>query len=179
MRRYGSAERFLDLFGLVRELVPDIEIRTSFLLGYPGETEAHVEELAEFVRRARPEKLALFSYSQEEGTPGYGDGDPIAQALKADRVNQIRAVHLEVLREIHLERMNRHYRCMVDQVEADGSLVVRRAQDAPEVDEVVFLEAAESNRGSENGLKPGDLLDVEITGFYEYDMSGRRVGSGV
>jgi ribosomal protein S12 methylthiotransferase len=195
MRRFGSYERFRDLFGLVRALIPDLEIRTSFLVGYPGETGADVELLQEFIAEVRPEKLALFTYSPEEGTPGYAKGDPIPAAEKARRVNQVRQVHLELLREIHRERTGRRYRCMVDSVDPrGGQLVARRAQDAPEVDEVIFVERRPADRSGdaatrsapgpgpaektpELALAPGDLLDVEINGFYEYDMTGEIVAA--
>ncbi|MCR9143326.1 MAG: radical SAM protein [bacterium] len=181
MRRYGDAEKFLKLFAKIRGLVPNVEIRTSLLLGYPGETEADIEAVLRFITEARPEKLALFSYSPEEGTPGYAAGDPIDAETKAGRINEVRLAHLDVLRELHRERVGRRVRCMVDQIEpGSGRIVARRAQDAPEVDEVVFVEteAAEvATAPAENELQVGDLLDVELTGFYEYDMTGTRIGS--
>ena len=181
MRRFGDYQKFVELFATMRSLVPEVEIRTSLLLGYPGETESDVELVFEFLETARPEKLALFSYSPEEGTPGYELGDPIDADTKADRVNRVREAHLGVLGRLHRERVGRRYRCMVDQVDArTGAIVARRAQDAPDVDEVVFVDANPSGAGgAENQLAPGDLLDVELTGFYEYDMTGQRVGSSM
>ncbi|MEQ9364713.1 MAG: radical SAM protein [Leptospirales bacterium] len=177
MRRYGDYEKFSALFAKIRALVPDVEIRTSLLLGYPGETEADIEQVLEFIASARPEKLALFSYSPEEGTPGYSAGDPIDAETKAGRINEVRLAHLEVLRGLHRERVGRRVRCMVDQLEpGTGRIVARRAQDAPEVDEVVFVDPP-AGGAPENELRVGDLLDVELTGFYEYDMTGTRIGS--
>ncbi len=175
MRRYGDFEKFSALFSKIRGLVPEVEIRTSLLLGYPGEDEADLEQVLEFIEQVRPEKLALFSYSPEEGTPGFDLGDPIPAATKAARINEVRLAHLDVLRGLHRERVGRRVRCMVDQIESDGRIVARRAQDAPEVDEAVFVEPG--NSASENAPRIGDLLDVELTGFYEYDMTGKRVGS--
>lgn len=179
MRRYGDFPKFVELFAKIRSLVPDVEIRTSLLLGYPGETEADIEQVLEFVRTVRPEKLALFSYSPEEGTPGFTAGDPIDAETKAERINEVRQSHLDVLRALHRERVGRQVRCMVDQVDArTGQIVARRAQDAPEVDEVVFVEPP-ADRRAENDPQAGDLVDVELTGFYEYDMTGLRVGSSM
>ncbi len=175
MRRYGDADRFADLFGLARELFPDLEIRTSFLLGFPGEVQEDVDALIDFIHRVRPEKLALFAYSQEEGTPGFDLGDPVSAADKADRVNAVRQEHLDVLKDLHVSRRGQRYRCLVDG--ADGvNWILRRPQDAPEVDEVVFVERADAGISE---VRPGELLDVEITGFYEYDMTGRIAGERV
>lgn len=166
MRRYGDFDRFVDFFALARELRPGLEIRTSFLLGFPGETPADVDELLRFVDRVRPEKLALFAYSPEEDTPGAAMTDRPAEEETGARLNLVRDAHLKVLREIQLERVGRRYDCMVDEVSAEG-VTARRAQDAPEVDEVVFLPPS--------AARPGDIFKVEITGFMEYDMTGIAV----
>ncbi len=165
MRRARDADRYADLFALARELFPGLEIRSSFLVGFPGETEADVLALVEFLKRTRLEKLAVFTYSPEEGAPGFSLGDPIPEEEKARRANFVRREHLGLLKELHRERVGRSYRCMVDRSDTK-EVVARRAQDAPEADESIFLRA-------DAALRPGDLIDVEIDGFFEYDMSGR------
>lgn len=167
MRRYGSYERFSDLFQMARSLFPGLEIRTSFLIGFPGEEDEDVDLLARFVQEARPEKLALFSYSLEEETPGFALGDAIPDTVKAERINRVRNAHLALLKELHRERVGRVYQCIVDEITPEHVLA-RRAQDAPEIDEAVFLP-----RTTE--CQAGDILTVEISGFYEYDMSGRAL----
>lgn len=175
MRRYGDADRFADLFALARELFPDLEIRTSFLLGFPGEEPEDIDALITFLHRVKPEKLALFAYSIEEDTPGFALGDPVPAAEKAARVNAVREEHLQILKDLHVSRRGRQYRCLVDG--GDGTnWILRRPQDAPEVDEVVFVERAQDGNSE---FRPGELLDVEITGFYEYDMTGRIAGKRV
>ena len=169
MRRFGDYERFRDLFALARELRPETEIRTSFLLGYPGETSADVDRVLRFVEEVRPEKVALFGYSPEEGTPGADLDGELDEDEINERLNLVRDAHLSVLREIHRSRVGRIFDCMVDEVTPD-MVTARRAQDAPEVDEVVFLAPVP-------GLvrRPGDIFPVEITGFMEYDMTGIAV----
>ncbi|MCP5484069.1 MAG: MiaB/RimO family radical SAM methylthiotransferase [Spirochaetales bacterium] len=169
MRRSGSYAQFVDLFGSVRSLRPELEVRTSLLLGFPGEEDSDVATVIDFVREVRPEKLALFAYSQEEDTPGFARGDPIPREEKAARLNAVREAHLEVLHELHLERVGRQFQAMIES--SEGAPIVRRAQDAPEVDELVYLDAAAP------GLKAGEVCTVEITGFFEYDMTGRIVES--
>ena len=183
MRRAGSHESFRDLFALARERIKDVEIRTTFLLGFPGETPADVDLLLKFMNETRPEKLALFTYSPEEGTPGFDLEATVSEREAAERFNLVRDEHLRILGEIHAERMDRVYPCMIDEVKGDG-VVGRRPQDAPEADEVVFIEGFDGQAASDrptfaapaprvNGkeVKPGDILDVRITGFFEYDMS--------
>ncbi len=168
MRRYGDYERFRDFFALARELRPGLEIRTSFLLGFPGETPADVDLVLRFIEETRPEKLALFAYSPEEGTPGADLAQTVTETEAVRRVNLVRETHLRVLREIQRSRVGQVYSCMVDEVGPDG-VTARRAQDAPEVDEVVFLPP-------DTDRSPGDIFLVEITGFMEYDMTGLPVG---
>lgn len=171
MNRYGDGIYFKELFAMARQLFPKLEIRSSFLLGYPGETSADIDMLHRFIEDTRIEKLALFSYSPEEGTTGFDLDRPDTEITK-DYINEVRQTHLKVLSEIHLERVGQVYECMVDEVHGK-ELFVRRPQDAPEVDENVVI-SFEYKRGIKLP-KPGDIMKVEITGFFEYDMEGRRV----
>ncbi|MCB1190719.1 MAG: 30S ribosomal protein S12 methylthiotransferase RimO [Leptospiraceae bacterium] len=163
MNRTGSYTFFKDLFLKARE-IPGLEIRTSFILGYPGETSKDVDEIIRFVTDLKPEKLALFSFSPQEGTVAYNLKDVISDKEIAKRVNLVRNVHLELLKEIHQKRIGKIYNCIVDEI-SEGTIIARRFQDAPEIDEVVYLE-------SDLALKPGDIGSVKIESFSEYDMDG-------
>lgn len=170
MKRPGDAAAFRDLFAMARSLFPGLEVRTSFLLGFPGETADDVDMLHRFIEETRLEKLALFAYSPEEGTAGFGLAGAPGARETARRINELRETHLAVLKEIHMERVGRVYRCMVDEVRPK-EIQLRRPQDAPEIDENVIVPYL-YRRGM--GLpSAGDLVDVEITGFFEYDMEGR------
>lgn len=174
MKRAGDASYYKDLFSLARQLFPGMEIRTSFLLGFPGETAADVEALHRFVEETRIEKLALFAYSPEEGTSGYTLENRPDPDETTERINELRQTHLNVLSEIHLQRVGQIYRCMVDELHPN-EIVCRRPQDAPEIDETVVIPFQ-----FKKGMKlpaAGDLIDVEITGFFEYDMEGRLAGA--
>ncbi len=173
MKRAGNAAYFKDLFAMARELFPGLEIRTSFLVGFPGETAADVDELHRFIEDTGLEKLALFAYSPEEGTAAFASG-AVDPAETNERINELRQTHLNVLKEIHLQRVGQRYQCMVDAIHPT-EIVCRRPQDAPEIDETVLIPFQ-----YEKGMKlpaPGDLIEVEITGFYEYDMEGRLAGA--
>jgi len=164
MNRAGSYESFQDLFSYARAEIPGLEIRTSILVGFPGETEDDIEVCARFIQETKPEKLALFSYSPEEGTSAFALKSSVSSREAARRVNFLREEHLKVLSEIHRARVGKTYRCLVDEIQGD-SILARRFQDAPEVDEAVFLP-------KDLKVKAGDILDVEITSFFEYDMTG-------
>ncbi|MCB1306064.1 MAG: MiaB/RimO family radical SAM methylthiotransferase [Leptospiraceae bacterium] len=172
MNRAGDRQSFRDLFQLAREKVPGLEIRTSLLLGFPGEKSEDIDEVHAFLDDCRPEKLALFAYSPEEGTSGFSLPGMPAEENITDRINDVRQHHLSILKDIHLARQDQIFECMVDEISEDG-MVVRRKQDAPEVDEVIHIDLETQN--SDAGLEPGDLVKVKVTGFFEYDMAGELV----
>ncbi len=166
MNRSGSYSFFKDLFSKARELKPNLEIRTSFILGFPGETMDDVEEILRFIQDVKPEKVNLFPYSPQDGTKGFElPGKPKDKEI-ARRVNLVRDTYLETLKDIHQSRIGKIYDAVVDEITEDGA-VVRRFQDAPEIDEVVFTEA--------KGLKVGDFGKVKIDSFFELDMAGTWV----
>ncbi|MCB1175414.1 MAG: MiaB/RimO family radical SAM methylthiotransferase [Leptospiraceae bacterium] len=173
MKRYGSMEFFTDFFGEIRSLYDQLEIRTALLCGFPTEGPAEVDAALQFIETVRPEKLALFSYSAEEGTAAWGLADPVPADEKACRVNLLRAAHLQVLQELHLQRLGRRYNCMIDKIDSDSTLTARRPQDAPDIDEQVFVELDPAAR--RHHWQPGQIVPLEINGFFEYDMSGRLV----
>ncbi|HBS07140.1 MAG TPA: 30S ribosomal protein S12 methylthiotransferase RimO [Leptospiraceae bacterium] len=176
MNRAGNRKQFAELFGLAREKIPGLEIRTSLLLGFPGEDSRDIDEVHAFLDECRPEKLALFAYSPEEGTTGFNLPGMPEPGRTTDIINEVGDHHLTLLKDIHLSRQGQIYECMVDEISEDG-MVVRRKQDAPEVDEVIHIDLdSESPADSYN---VGDLVSVKVTGFYEYDMSGELMASGM
>ncbi|PJZ70366.1 30S ribosomal protein S12 methylthiotransferase RimO [Leptospira perolatii] len=166
MNRSGNYSAFRDLYKFAREVRPDLEIRTSFILGFPGETPDDVDLILKFIEETRPEKVNLFSYSPQDGTKGAELKQTVSEKEKAKRINLVRDSHLKILQEIHESRIGKTYPAIVDAIE-EGTAVVRRLQDAPEIDEVVYVE--------DPSLKPGMIGKVQIESFYEYDMIGTWV----
>ncbi len=162
MNRTGSLSFFKDLFKKARE-IENLEIRTSIIIGYPGETSEDIDQILEFIEDIKPEKLALFSFSPQDGTKAGLMTETVSEIEKASRINLIRDFHLEKLKDIHLSRIDKEYPAIVDEVNKNEA-IVRRFQDAPEIDEVVFCDP--------NKLKVGQLGKVRITSFAEYDMEG-------
>ncbi len=163
MNRTGEYSYFKSLFEKARAVKPGLEIRTSFILGFPGETAADVDEIIRFIQEVKPEKVNLFPYSPQEGTKGFDLPGKLKDKEISKRVNLVRDVYLETLKEIHQSRIGKVYDAIVDEVIEDGSMV-RRLQDAPEIDEVVFVEDA--------NLKVGQTGKVRVDSFYELDMTG-------
>jgi ribosomal protein S12 methylthiotransferase len=162
MNRSGNLSFFKDLFFKART-VKDLEIRTSIIIGYPGETSEDIDQVLEFIDTVKPEKLALFSFSPQEGTKAFTLSETVQESEKAHRINLIRDLHLKKLEEAHLIRIGKEYDAIVDEV-TKKEAIVRRFQDAPEIDEVVFC--------SPENLKQGMIGKVRITSFSEYDMEG-------
>lgn len=167
MNRTGNYGFYKELFWKARE-ISDLEIRTSFILGYPGETASDVDEILKFIEEVKPEKLALFPFSPQEGTLANDLKNTIAEEEIAHRVNLVREHHLESLKGIHQNRIGKTYRCIVDEV-LDDVILARRFQDAPEIDEIVYIK-------NEDNLKVGDLGFARIESFSEYDMDGVWIG---
>jgi len=169
MNRSGDFEFFKDLYNKAREVMPGLEIRTSFIMGFPGEKAEDVDMVLRFLEEVKPEKVNLFPYSPQEGTKGLGMKRKPADREIARRVNLVRELHLTNLETIHQERLGKTYAAIVDEKAEDGIWVVRRFQDAPEIDEIVFVES--------DSLKVGDIGKVLIDSYQEYDMTGSWVES--
>ncbi|MCX7999078.1 MAG: MiaB/RimO family radical SAM methylthiotransferase, partial [Leptospiraceae bacterium] len=162
MNRFGNKNFFIDLFSKARQR-KDLEIRTSIIMGYPGETAQDVDEVIQFILELKPEKLALFGFSPQEGTRAYSLAEQLDEKEIAHRVNLVREVHLEVLKEIHISRVGNIYPAIVDEVRKNET-IVRRFQDAPEMDELVYVKNP--------NLTVGQIGKVQIENFSEYDMDG-------
>jgi ribosomal protein S12 methylthiotransferase len=153
----------------VRELVPGVAVRTTFMVGFPGETEREFEELLEFVREARFEHLGAFAYSREKGTPAARLEGQIPHRVKKERLHRLMALQQEIVREANERMLGRRTEVMVDERLEEGTFAFRgrTAGDAPEVDGTVYL--------SGNGVAPGDIVPVLVTGMMEYDLAGEIV----
>ncbi|MCK6379767.1 MAG: MiaB/RimO family radical SAM methylthiotransferase [Leptospiraceae bacterium] len=162
MNRTGSYSFYKNLFLKARQK-SGLEIRTSIILGFPGETTEDVDLVLKFIEEVKPEKLALFSFSPEEDTPAYNLPRNISGKEVSHRVNLVRDFHLEILKKIHQERIGKIFDAIVSEKE-DENFLVRRFQDAPEIDEIVFVDKKD--------LKLGQIGKVRIDSFSEYDMEG-------
>ena len=172
-RILSSMQRGIDREGTLRLLdtfrckLPDAAIRTTLIVGYPGETEQEFEELKEFVRTARFDRMGCFAYSPEEGTPAEPLGDPVPEEEKQRRVSELMAVQEQISLEKNQTRVGKVYRCLIDRCEG-SHLVARTEYDSPEVDDEVLIDI-ETAKGCP---MPGDFVDVRITQAMENDLIG-------
>ncbi len=171
MQRGIDREGTLQLLAKFRQRLPDAAIRTTLIVGYPGETDEDFEELKEFVRQARFDRMGCFAYSPEEGTPAEHLGDPVPQEEKERRVSELMAVQEEVSLEKNEARVGRTFRCLVDRIEED-CIVARTEYDSPEVDDEVIIPTNTLTHSRIHALSPGDFVNVRITSAMENDLFG-------
>jgi ribosomal protein S12 methylthiotransferase len=172
MRRGLDGKRALALIEKVRKRLPDVALRTSLIVGFPGEGRSEFESLKAFVRTARFDHLGVFSYSPEEGTHSFRAGDPIPEGVKIDRQEEIMQIQAEISSATNRKYLNRWVDVIVEnQSQAGGKETFGRAQfQAPEVDGVVHLRDCTRVPGR---LKP--LEKVEIVAADVYDLYGKIV----
>ena len=167
-RRHTKAEA-MKLIGRLRGAIPDLALRTTLLVGYPGETEADFTELLDFVREVRFDRLGVFAYSEEEGTYSACElHDDIPEDLKQERVERIMALQNGISLENNRRRVGRTERVLIDS--RQGDFYVGRTQyDSPEVDQEILIPA------DERRLLRGHFYDVRITSAADYDLYGTVV----
>ncbi|KAF1715045.1 30S ribosomal protein S12 methylthiotransferase RimO [Pseudoxanthomonas sangjuensis] len=166
MKRPGAIDRTRERIARWREICPDIAIRSTFIVGFPGETAAEFEELLDFLREVRLDRVGAFAYSPVDGASANALPDPVPEEVKQERLARFMEVQAEISAEKLEAKIGSVQRCLVDLIE-DGIAVARSKADAPEIDGLVHIQ-----NGGELGLKPGDFVDVEITDSDEHDLFG-------
>lgn len=169
MRRNVTKTDTLRLIGQFRREVPGIHLRTTLMVGHPGETEEDFEELKAFVREARFERMGAFAYSEEEGTFAADEyEDSIPEEVKQARLDELMEIQQEISAEISAAKIGRTLRVVIDRREGDY-FIGRTEFDSPEVDPEVLIDALE------NTLETGSFYFVKITGADDFDLYGTPV----
>ncbi len=161
MRRETSSEHIETLVARIRAGIPGISIRTTFIVGFPGETEEEFEYLLDFIRRTRFERLGVFCYSQEEGSRAAKMEGQLPQKVKAARYKKAMKLQQRIAREVSAAQVGRTIRALVDH-----PLIARGAADAPDIDGRILLSAP---------APVGEFIDVRITGTQVYDLTAVAV----
>jgi ribosomal protein S12 methylthiotransferase len=170
MRRQITRAETEQLIAAAREQVPGLTLRTTLLVGYPGETEEEFEELCDFVRKNRFDRLGVFQYSHEEGTRAYDVEDDVPEEVKAERANRIMEIQQEISFEKNQEWIGRTVPVLFDRKE--GEFFVGRTEgDSPEVDNEVLIPA------DKYFTRIGDFAQIRITDATEYDLFGEVVSN--
>lgn len=170
MNRYDTKEEVETLLAKLRKRIPGIVIRTTFIVGFPGETDADFEELKEFVEQQRFENAGVFAYSQEEGTVAGAMPNQIPDEIKQERYHELMALQAQISEEIHKDTEGQTLEVLVEGIEEDGSGLHygRSYREAPDIDGLVFIE----NPGD---IKPGCFVKVNILQGFTYESVGERI----
>jgi ribosomal protein S12 methylthiotransferase len=164
MKRNIDGAKTQDLIKKLRTKLPDIAIRTTLIVGYPGETKTKFEALKKFVAENKFERLGVFTYSPEENTTAYLLKDAISAKLKEERLAEIMELQQQISAEINKARIGKTYKTIIDRKEGDF-WVGRTEFDSPEVDNEVLITSAKK-------LNIGDFYQIEITNAEDYDLYG-------
>ena len=170
MRRGITREKTEALIHKIREMVPGIALRTTLIVGHPGETERDFEQLTEFVQQSRFERLGIFTYSHEENTHSFTKPDNIPEPVKQERGNHVMELQEKISLEINREKVGKTLKVLIDRVEG-GNFIGRTEYDSPEVDNEVIINA------SHNYLRIGDFAAIKINDATEFDLYGVPVSA--
>lgn len=170
MNRYDTREEVETLLAKLRKRIPGIVIRTTFIVGFPGETDADFEKLKEFVEQQRFENAGVFAYSQEEGTVAGAMPNQIPDEIKQERYHELMALQAQISEENHKDTEGQTLEVLVEGIEEDGSGLHygRSYREAPDIDGLVFIE----NPGD---IKPGCFVKVNILQGFTYESVGERI----
>ena len=168
MKRGTTQEKTTKLLNKFREAVPEMAIRTTLIVGYPGETEEDFQALKDFVKAMRFDRLGCFTYSHEENTTAYELTDDVPEEVKLQRANEIMELQSQISWELNQEKVGKTFRCLIDRKE--GNYFVGRTEyDSPDVDNEVLIDA------KKHYVKIGDFTDVKIIEAADYDLYGEPI----
>ena len=169
MNRKMTRQEVVEVLDNIRREIPNAVIRTQFIVGFPGESEEMYQELVEFVREQRFDRVGCFTYSPQEGTAGFKMPDQIDEDTKQRRFHQLMEMQMEISREKHQAFIGQTVNVIVDGLSEETDLLLqgRLATQAPGIDGVVLI--------NEGQAKPGEMVKVEITESHDYDLIGHII----
>ena len=166
MKRGITREKTDELIKNIRDINPEIALRTTLIAGHPGETDKDFQEMYDFVERSRFDRLGIFTYSHEEGTSAHKLQDNVPEQVKRSRSNRIMALQQKISAEKNMNKVGKTVKVLIDRADAIN-YYGRTEQDSPEVDNEVIIPSKEMH------LRVGDFYDVKITDSKEYDLIGK------
>ncbi|MGL4089900.1 30S ribosomal protein S12 methylthiotransferase RimO, partial [Escherichia coli] len=167
MKRPGSVDRQLARIKQWRKICPELTLRSTFIVGFPGETEEDFQMLLDFLKEARLDRVGCFKYSPVEGADANALPDQVPEEVKEERWNRFMQLQQQISAERLQEKVGREILVIIDEVDEEGA-IGRSMADAPEIDGAVYL-------NGETNVKPGDILRVKVEHADEYDLWGSRV----
>lgn len=163
MKRPANAENTLARIQAWRAICPEITLRSTFIVGFPGETEAEFEELLAFLREAKLDRVGCFAYSPVDGATANNLPDSVPEEVKQTRLDRFMQVQAEISAAKLQQKIGKTMQVLIDAIDEDGTAIARSAADAPEVDGVVFV-------SSDEPLRVGEFVTVQITDADDYDL---------
>ena len=171
MRRGITKEKSTKLIESIREKVPGIAMRTTFLVGYPGETEKDFDDLMQWTDAMKFDRMGAFTYSHEENTHGYKANDDVPEDVKKERAGILMEVQRKISHKLNTKKVGQKLKVLIDRKEGDY-FIGRTEHDSPEVDNEVLVKADKNTY-----LRVGDFATIEITSGEDYDLYGEPVMS--
>ena len=168
MRRGTTCEKTTKLLKDFRAAVPEMAIRTTLIIGYPGETQEDFNILKEFVQEMRFDRMGCFAYSHEENTHAYLLEDDVPEDVKTARVNELMELQSQISWDLNQEKVGKIFKCIIDRKEG-GYFVGRTEYDSPDVDNEVLIDATKQY------LKTGEFVNIKITSATEFDLYGDAI----
>lgn len=153
------------LINKLRKKIPEVSIRTAFIVGYPGEKEEHFEHLYNFVEKMRFDKMGVFEYSKERNTISYDMNGQVPAKVKKERYDELMKLQQKISKEINQGLVGKTLPCIIENINSEGQVVARSQRDAADIDGLVYIE-------TEKSVVPGDIEDVLIKSADEYDLYG-------
>lgn len=167
MNRVGDGEDYKALISKMRKAIPDLALRTTFMVGFPGETDEQFENLCKFTEDVKFDKMGCFTFSPEEDTPAYDMQNQIDEDVKVRRQEVLMNKQYSITEELNKRRIGKIYKVIIDTF--DGEKYVGRSyMDSPEIDSGIIFT-------SDNGLNIGDFVNVKITDYNGYDLIGEAI----
>jgi ribosomal protein S12 methylthiotransferase len=166
MKRPGAVDKTVERIARWRDICPDITIRSTFIVGFPGETDDDFEQLLDFIDEVELDRVGAFAYSPVDGARANDLPDPVPEEVKQERLARFMELQAEISTEKLERKVGTVQKVLIDAI--DGELAIGRSMaDAPEIDGLVQVQD-----GAEHGLKPGQFVDVRIMGSDEHDLFG-------
>ncbi len=159
------ASDYRKLINHIREIIPEVSIRTTFIVGYPGETEEHFEHLKSFIKDMKFDRAGVFCYSREKGTPSYSMRPQVPKRTAKVRYKELMEIQQEISKERNKTFVGKTIPCIIECYSDEGEVIARTQYDAPEIDGIVNIK-------TNKPVVPGDIEMVKITGSSEYDLEG-------
>lgn len=169
MRRSDTKESVEALLAKLRERIPGVVIRSSFIVGFPGETDSQYTTLRNFVEKQRFDKVGIFSYSREEGTPAYDMPNQVDENIMQERYHDLMSLQSKISETINIEMEGKVLDVLIEGRDDEQHMAYGRSyREAPDVDGQVFIEGDDISQ-------PGDIVKVRILQGFDYDVVGERV----